>query len=222
MVVIQMAKDFLPIRPYFQKAWVIKWIKQRSEMASGVEDRRSAICPSRVEEDLLRCAGQERGRYYLYSLPIEELCGQINAAMQAVMEKADTYGDLIRVFAVTASKDDLEKVVKLPPLLAIRDDMPSDERKKIEEYAQARNHVAHHIERAVDGLQITIGSRWKILLQGCSVALGILFAALGVGIEWMRGNCWAAVRDVLSVGLVAGYLAPVARDILVRIQQGGR
>jgi len=215
MVVIQLAKDFFPIRGWFQSAWIRNWIKRR--LTAGVEKAGS------VEKDLMLCAGERRGDY-LYNLPVEQLCGQINVALQAALERPDDHKDLIRVFASTADPD-LQDFLDFPkprPSLVVRDDMPDNEREEIEKYAQARNHVAHHVERAVDGLQIEMGSRWKLLLQAASIGLGLVFAWVGVGMDWTTTHHWAAIGDILAVGLVAGYLAPVARDILARIQQGAR
>jgi hypothetical protein len=213
MVVIQMVRDFFPIRRGFQGAWIRKWIKRRLPADDGE-------AAWRVERDLMLCAGETDGTY-LYNLRVEQLCGQFNVALQAAMENPRAHEGLIRVFARTASDHDLETFLRLRPSLAVRDNMPDDERRTIEDYAQARNHVAHHVERAVDGLQIAMGARWKLLLQITSISLCLIFASVGVGKYWNENPHRAAI-DALAVGLIAGYLAPVAKDILARVQQGAR
>ena len=212
MVVIQMAKDFFGIRGRFQRTWIHHWIKRRQ---TGRQESPS------VERDLIECSGEQRG-FYLYDLPVEQLCGQINAALHAALENPRAHEQLIRVFASTASEDDLSTFLGDRPSLVVRDDMNDEERKKIEKYAEARNHVAYHVERAIDGLQIAMGSRWKLWLQATSIVLGVVFASIGVGMYWTSNDPRAAIRDALAVGLVAGYLAPVARDIVARIQGGAR
>jgi hypothetical protein len=225
MVVIQMAKDFSPVRRWFQRPWIKKWIKHRLPPGQVANPPQAEVqkvwSVEDVEERLLLGAGEVRGRY-LYNLPVEQLCGQINVALQAALENPKENEGLIRVFARTASDNDLKVFLSPRPSLVVRDDMSVEERKEIEEYAQARNHVAHHVERAVDGLQIAMGSRWKLLLQSTSIGLCLFFAWLGIGMGWTSTHHGAAVKDILAIGLVAGYLAPVARDILARIQQGSR
>jgi len=212
MVVIQMVKDFFPVRSWFQGDWISDWIKRRSPANHSARE---------VEEDLIRCAGEGHSSY-LYNLPVEQLCGQINVYLQAALENPEKHEPLIRVFASTANEDDLLVFLRERPSLVVREDMADTDRKKIEDYAQARNRVAHHVERAVDGLQIAMGSRLKFLLQTTSIVLSLIFASLGFGRTYWRESPGAAIRDTFSVGLIAGYLAPVARDILARIQQGAR
>ena len=225
MVVIQMTKDFSPIRRWFQRPWIRHWIKHRlrprevQQLPQGNVEKVWSV--EGVEVNLLLCAGERRGKY-LYDLPVEQLCGQINVALQAALENPKENEGLIRVFARTASDHDLKAFLSTRPSLVVSDDMPPGVREKIEEYAQARNHVAHHVERAVDGLQIAMGSRWKLLLQSTSIGLCLFFAWLGIGMDWTSTHHRAAIKDILAIGLVAGYLAPVARDIVARIQQGSR
>jgi len=214
MVVIQMAKDFFPLRGLFQSAWIRKWIHRRA--------MHRAIDAWTVEKDLIRLAAADEERTEdIYNLPVEQLCGQINAALQAAIENPPYHKDLIAVFASTANDEDLAVFLGPRPSLVVSENAPDDVRMKIDAYAQARNRVAHHVERAVDSLQIAISSRWKLLLQMTAVALSLGLAWLGVGRYWKMTG-WAAVRDVLAVGLIAGYLSSVARDILARIQQGTR
>jgi len=76
MVVIQMAKDFSPIRRWFQRPWIKNWIKHRLPPGQVAKPRQVEVqkvwSVKDVEERLLLGAGEVRGRY-LYNLPVEQL-----------------------------------------------------------------------------------------------------------------------------------------------------
>jgi hypothetical protein len=59
-------------------------------------------------------------------------------------------------------------------------------------------------------------------LQLASIVLSIVFASFGVGTYWSSVHEWPGIRDSLVIGLLAGYLAPVVRDILSKLQQSNR
>jgi hypothetical protein len=224
MVTIQLAKDFFSLRFRFQRAWIRQWIEERFRASSFVQINPEIVSsPSRsIYYDLLSLAGAPDGGGYLLSLPIEQLCGQINAAIQAALENPESHQPLIATFASTANITDLSIFFGPRPSLVINEKQSEFQRQEIERYAEARNRVAHQAERAVDNLQISIGSKWKLSLQGASIVLSLFFAGVGIGHYWTNASPAAKIRDGIAIGLIAGYLAPVARDIVAKIQHRDR
>jgi hypothetical protein len=199
--VLQTTKDLFPLRYYLQRRWILKWLAERS---GGRQ--------AQLDMVLLATSGDAMA---FYSLPIGQLCGQLNAAARAALEDPFRYPAFIGVFAWTANPADLEKFLSGPPPLPFSEGMSDEDRVRIQGYAQSRNRIAHQVERSVDGLQILIGERWKLWLQTSAFLLSLAFAFAGV-----RASYWRA-RDAILVGLLAGYLAPIVRDILAKIQQRG-
>jgi hypothetical protein len=231
-VVIQTAKDLFPMRFLFQETWIRRWLAERVNdlNRAAAEPRfREASRPDAnyetkkidfgaVEEDMLRLAASG-DRTAFYGLTIEQLCGQLNAALRAALEDPTQHNELISVFAKTAKKDDLKNFFNAPASLRVTSEMSPEARASVQAFAESRNRVAYHTERSVDDLQISIGKRWKFRLQVSSFGLSLGFAAFGVGEYWNETNTLRAIRDVFVVGVLGGYLAPVIRDILARLQQ---
>jgi len=89
-----------------------------------------------------------------------------------------------------------------------------------QEVALARGRVSHGIQRTIDAIQILVSSEWQWTMRA---------AATGVsGILCMMAVQHAAPSEVgdanralvtLAAGLMGGFLAPVARDLVAALQQ---
>ena len=218
--VIQTFKDLFPLRFKLQRKWLEAWLAGR-KFGDLDLDEDSAVPKdpeSKVEQDMLELATSGDAEAF-YSLPIEQLCGQLNAALRAALENPVEHRILIAKFAEGAKRRDLRRFFKPPKSLRVNPETSPEERVAIESFADARNRVAHHVERTIDGLQISVGSKWKRWLQISSYGLSIALALFGVGMYWHAPSPLYALRDALVVGFLAGYLAPIVRDILARVQQ---
>ncbi len=220
MAVIQIAKDLSSLRRRLQKIWVMRWIEERAHRSQPFvpKDRYPAFV---VEEDLLRLAASGKPKTF-YNLPIEELCGQLNAALRAALENPTEHKALISIFASEALDQDLEIFFNPPPSLRSSSRRGNKDRTPVETFAGARNRVSYYVERSIDSLQIDIGGRWKSSLQEASIILSLPFSFIGIGIyrpvAWTSHGIW----DRIAIGVLAGYVAPVLRDIMARLQQGSR
>jgi len=81
----------------------------------------------------------------------------------------------------------------------------------------ARNRVGHRIQRNLDGIQIALGSRWKLWMQVVSITLTVLFVELGILTNVKNYTKTTLVVGVV-LGIVGGYLAPVTRDVVAALQ----
>jgi hypothetical protein len=217
MTLLQLLKDMLPLRLWFQRAWIKRWIAEQMTSAPPPFGGTASY----VEDDLLGLAASKR-REAVYRLPVEQLCGQLNAALRAALENPDRHRALISAFANAADPEDLRIFLDPPKSLRIPGDAPPGAREKLESYVEARNRITHQVERSIDSLQITLGGKWKFWLQSASLILSLAFVFLGIGMYWQTDWSRRGVFDRIAIGLFAGYVAPVVRDILGRLQQGGR
>jgi len=93
----------------------------------------------------------------------------------------------------------------------------SSDQDAIDQYKAARNRVSHRIQRSVDGLQIAMGVRWKLVMQGAALGLSLVIAV------WIAPRLAAAARMPvgfeIAAGLIGGFLAPIFRDLLSIIEK---
>lgn len=200
MALLQMLKDLLPIRQRFQKYYLSRWMKEGAAEA-GLPPTAAAT----AENDLVKLA-VDGDAAALYDLQIEQLCGQYTAAIQIVLEYPANYPDLLRVTASQAQPADVDAVltgpaVAVPPAQAFLD---------------ARNRVTHQCQRAIDALQIAAGFRWKWIFQLASILLSVVLAWIAMS---YKPTIAPNPVSVLVTALLAGFLAPVVKDLLAVLQK---
>jgi len=248
MAVIQTIKDMLPVRSRFQRFFVRRWLRNKAKLAStawklwmegegrawfskeqnraeGIEGGASAEqfsrepSAERAEADLIKLATDGDGKA-LYDLQIEQLCGQLNAAAQVALDRPRDHTDLMRCLASLADPVDVARVM-FPPLEAKlpRTQLDAAGQQRHDSYVDARTRVTHQVQRAIDALQINAGFRWKFYLQLASIVLSGIFAGSGVAWFLQKSDLWDRISAALVVGILGGFLAPVARDLVASVQQ---
>lgn len=224
MALIQTAKNMLPLRQWFQRHSVSGWLATRSRTARSASP---LINLEQAKSDLvhLTTAGDSVA---LYSLPIEQLCGQINAASQVILDYPVRHWDLLRCLASQSDPNDLaiinppnpatqlaRKALLRKPAVTLTD----DEHNQVDDLVAARNRLSHQIQRAVDALQISIGFRWKFWMQLASIVLSAILAALAVIASGHRVSSAHALWFIALAATFSGVLAPIARDLVATIEQ---
>jgi hypothetical protein len=205
MAIIQTLKDMLPLRNWFQQRYLLDWLTRKAGEAEGNSVPRPDV--GIALRDLVRLATAGDGKA-LYDLQIEQMCGQMNAAMQVVLDYPAEHSDLLRCMAALARPSDIEELLK------------AGQRQKTPEQVDARTRVMHQVQRAIDAFQITAAYRWKLYLQIASFALSFAFTVAGLTLY--GGTAAYTTHNalvVVAVGIVGGFLAPVARDLVAALQR---
>ena len=204
MALLQLFKDLLPSRRVFQRSWFENWLAE-----AAAAQKLSANAAQQAQGQLvdLATAGDDKA---LFDLPVEQFTGQINAAVQAVLDQPDQYQVLVRLLSQRANPKDLKTLfVKRRPTTGAA----------LEQYMEARNRVARQIQRTLDAVQIAMSNSWKRLLHWLSVIISavIIGAALTIygGPEIWRGPTYGYA---LAAALLGAFIAPVARDLVSAIQ----
>jgi hypothetical protein len=230
MALIQAVKDVTPMRNWYQRWRLRRWLAEgideaRERHASLVAKSNGAPSTSGpadslnlddVEADLVRLA-VDGDRDALYDLAIEQLCGQVNAGLQLVIDYPTAHRALLLVAGSQANTEDLTVLLEADRTqFDPRNDDPEQVRAR-QEFADARNQVSHQLQRAVDGFQIAASYRWKWILQLLSFAVSAILAAAALSL----GSPAAQYRTatVVFTAILAGFLAPVARDLTAAIQK---
>ncbi|MFZ3245828.1 MAG: hypothetical protein WA185_12205, partial [Candidatus Acidiferrales bacterium] len=183
MALVQTAKNMLPLRRWFQRFHVENWLAKRVNAARITAPEAVDLPQAKTDLIHLATAGDERA---FYSLPIDQLCGQINAATQVILDYPARHWDLLRCLASQSKPADLAAINPPDPTIqsarkallrkpAIQ--LTDPEHDQVDELVGARNRVSHQIQRAVDSLQISIGFRWKFWMQFFAILFSAILAA---------------------------------------------
>lgn len=225
MALLQTAKNILPLRRWFHGRGVHRWLAARSRVASA-PSATPAFDVTQAKADLIRLttAGDSRT---LFALPIEQLCGQINAATQVILDYPDRHWDLLRCLATESHPKDLATLKPDPAAQLARKallrkpavTLTEDEHNQVDELVAARNRVSHHIQRAVDSLQISLGFRWKFWMQLVAILLSAGLAILALVIAGYPLNSARAVGFIILAAIFSGVFAAVARDLIAALEQ---
>lgn len=208
MALLQTAKNIFPLRRRFQEIRIAEWLCGRNAQSAP-----------RAASDLvaLVTAGDSDA---FYNSEIEQVCGQIKNSLTAVLDYPDRHTELIACLASTASEEDIYNLFHPPDadmfLKAAHQSTP-EERQEIRQYAVAKMRVGAEMRCAVDAIQSSITFRWKRRLQIIS-----LFLCAAVGIFALRLGAKPDLAPTLGgslvIGLLSGFLAPVARDLVAAIE----
>lgn len=208
MAVIQTLKDLTPARRRFNEWFVTRWIHARSRDVSAPEAERQLIA--------LATAGDAKA---FYDLPVEQMCGQANAAAQLVLEYPDRYEALLRVLGASGDPHDLEVLLETGRSRRLAGEAPPEPRPRSQAEVDARTRLTSLVQRSLDGLQISASAQWRFLLQGIAFLLSYTFTIVGVSMYSQHNASGRQIFSTILVGLAAGFLAPIARDLVAALQR---
>ena len=208
MALLQGVKDMLPVRRWFHRAFVRAWLEHKAgthAATAGVTPRVDAALADLIE---LATTGDAHA---LFDLPIEQLCGQASAAAAQGLDYPARHEDLLRCLAASADPRDVDLVLRAP------EQEPSDVGAADGARAaliDARTRVMHQVQRSLDALQIAAGFRWKWYMQLAAFAFSYAVTAVAVLASNETGTVGQRLIVAVPLGLVGGFVAPVARDFI--------
>lgn len=97
MALIQTAKNMLPLRRWFQRYRIEHWLRDRASRFNSAEPKPPRpIDLSAAQKDLVHLATAGDSDAF-YDLPIEQLCGQINASTQLMLDYPALHWDRLQL-----------------------------------------------------------------------------------------------------------------------------
>jgi hypothetical protein len=209
MAMLQTAKDLFPMRRAFQRRELKKWFEAGAGRVNAhMKDK--GFSARKGENTLLDLAANADFKAF-FDLQIEDLCGLFNATIQVVLESSTLYEDLLWITASRAELQDV-KVVAGP--------IPTPMNQA---YLDARNRVLHQCQRAIGAFQVDCDFRWKWMMQLLALVLSTLLALAALSSGAVRLGpttvMSASPFSVIATALLAGFLAPVAKDLLAIVQK---
>jgi hypothetical protein len=222
--VVQLLKDLLPVRRWFQRFFLRKWFRDRSVTKSvaptSAPTKSTAASPvpfEDAERELIRLAtGGDYNAFY--DLEPAQLCGQMNSAAQAALAYPNRHSALLRFLAPEAKEEDIEIVTGTTDSgaatnLTVAAGQPDDGNAPMD----ARNRLAHHLQRSIDALQISMSFQWKFVVQ-ILVYIICLGASLVI-VYLVNPPARYSLIEVLTITIVAGFLSPVISDLVAVINR---
>lgn len=205
MAILQVIKELTPIRRRFQRWWVRGWIADRCEKFNA--SATTPILTDDARRDLINLATGGDARAF-YELAAEQLVAQMNAAAQAAVDYPKRHRDLLAMLSQGVPVVDLDLVVFDK---TVAGEAPS------QQFLDARNRVANRIQRNLDGMQIALSSRWQFWMQIAALTITVIIVELAVLWDPSHRTAGAALLAI-PVGIVGGYIAPVARDLVAALR----
>jgi hypothetical protein len=161
-------------------------------------------------------------RYSLLDLPIEQLCGQIAAGADRLLDEpvAETLrtkgsakipaGVKEVLVALAAGNQDVDAYIAVAEGLRKRQASLVEATPESREYARLRANLSQRIQRNIDGLQITTTFWWRRVLRGMAFTIcGVL------GLSAFRGDPTTS----LVCAVVGGFVSTASRDLVAVIEK---
>ncbi len=206
MAILQIIKEVTPARRLFQRNWMAKWIATQVRAFDALhrkEPTPRTANASIAETSLVELATGRLADAF-YDLSAEEMMQQANAAGQIVLDEATRYPDLLYVLSEGASGKDLDLVEAGLPATG-----------STQNYFEARARLTRRMARNLDGARLALSNRWKLWMQLTALALTVVAVE---AVVWRTYDVGTYVLAIV-VGIVGGYIAPVARDLLAALQR---
>jgi hypothetical protein len=214
MAAFQMFKDLCHVRREFNRGRVRKWLELRAAAKQGV-----SVDNAQGSLVRLATAGDDEA---LYSLVADKLAGQINAATRMALDSPKGHEDLISCLAAQADPHDLAAVLNppSPALPSAGEEEKKRARDQATAYLEAKNRVATHIQRTLDGFQISLDYQWTHWNQRCAFALNFVFVMVVLATNSVRAGVWyrTDAPAYFLVAILGGFVAPVAKDIVSALE----
>jgi hypothetical protein len=211
---VQLIKDLSPARRWFQQYFLNKWFLSRFDQRKQAPA--TELNWHNAKRDLVHLATGGDFQAF-YNLEPAQLCGQMNSAAQVALAYASRHRDLLRFLAPEADPSDIEKVASAPESPSAEVDDVSAGQSRVDTLLDARNRLAHHLQRTIDALQISMSFRWKLILQ--IVAYLISFTAAFMIVFAVNAAGRYDFITALTIGIVAGFLSPAVSDLLAVINR---
>jgi hypothetical protein len=208
MALLQTAKTVFPMRRRFQETRIRKWLDSRNcKSASG------------AETDLINlvAAGDKDA---FYNSDIDAVCSEIKNSLTAVLDYPNLHRDLVDCLASTATEDDLDSLLKPPDadlFLKPAHQSTPEERNEIRRYAIAKTRVGAEMRCAVDAIQTSIAFQWKKRLQILSIVVSGVVGMIALNVGATPGIPPSLGASIV-IGILSGFLAPVARDLVAAVE----
>jgi hypothetical protein len=218
MSLIQAAKTLLPIRAGFNEGAMTAWLGKK--VPADAPKRAETIADAQSE--LLRLSANG-DREAFYNSDVSDFVTLLNATIQLLVDYPSVNPALFLLMANGATSSDLRLVLKSDETIRRNDTLrnelfgneaPIEPDKR--EVLDARHRVRAIVTRSIEAFRLSTEARWK---RGLQVASFIISVVLAVVAFWTGELIGTHYGVMFFAAALAGFLAPVARDILAALEK---
>jgi hypothetical protein len=233
MTTVELFKEAL--RRDFHRSALLRWL----DVVDNEGRRQVAQTTSKIREGQSESARSEENPHFdpdpaedlarlstsghldsLTCLQLEQMCGQISAAVEMALEEPSRHIGLLLHLTGRPhfTKEDLEAVETMTRAEQAGGQAPPSPNS--EDLYRARNRLAHMIQRNIDHFQISTGSKWRATLRNASMVVAAAIGLIGVltfEIANSRVPIMQSAVVVLMASVVGGYASSILRDIVAAI-----
>jgi|SRR5947209_7018162 len=212
MALIEAAKNLLPLRRWFQRYRLLRWLKRHKQ-------GKMPVC--QAEKVLIRLAADEDLKAF-YNSEIDDLYKEMSAAIQILIDYPDESPELLKwivssknnhlIDLILAASEPREYPLHNDDIKSVIPTAPSYDRHEI---FDARNRIKAFADQAIMAFKISTANAWKRDLHILSYVISVIIVIIALS----RLNQGKNIIGILITAAIAGFLAPVARDILAAIQK---
>ncbi len=187
------------IRSSVQRFWIKGWMKRRN------------LTPIKQRMIVFQSSVGIGNGSNIYSLPYQQLCGQIANALRNQLESGES--DLLEIFADNVPPENLERL-KNQNFQNLSNEEQND-------LSIIKEQVLNQAEKGLDDLQITLAKLWLRLDLYFSFLIAFLILELLLTpanksvFNWSDGSENEIIA--LLVSAISGFLAPTIRNLFVNI-----
>ena len=214
MALWQVLKDVFPVRQNFNKKLLLEWADGDSEALHHL---------------LKLAAVGDCATNALYALPTAQLVGQLQAAGRVTV--ADPQHNSVALNLLLGQANAPLATAFIDDATPLHDPQIADDGGDAQfvaatiadrELALRRSQVEHYVQRRFDGLQIRADWRWGRYNRAVTLAMSVVLTWISLGVagtlrtptvDWPSAFLVCA-PVALAAGAVAGFLAPVGKDLV--------
>lgn len=202
--IIQVTRNLYPLRGLFHR-WVIgKWLAEGATSGKGSQGS--------VNELILMTSKLDRGTFL--DLPIEQVCGQISAAVDDLIDDIGSPREDVRKYEHLLASIVADAVITTEFALS-----------SVQDRAGRRNDLAALARRRIDMLQIWASTWWRRTLRLIAV---VLCTWMAWALTWQpnlfssdsdSSDWYARLLFAITHGILGGFLATVIRDAIAVVEK---
>jgi hypothetical protein len=160
-----------------------------------------------IDSFILVCACGHGDAFF--SLPIENLCGQIAVAVPVVLDFPASYTGLLPALLGKSSK---EEDVRDDLMTVMNNQMTGNNAEPL--YFDARNRLSTHIQRNIDALQISIALKWRNHVRMYCFIISFSLSFVGCLLFAREVHLFTSIMVVLLFTYLSAVLASLFRDAI--------
>lgn len=213
---LQLIKDLTPLRLLFHRWWLTRWVAEK--LAVTGLDTADATRDRAVSDLIALATGGARSAFF--ELPPEQMVAQMNAAAAIALEYPSRNGLLLQVLSAGVAPEDFQLIARVDSFSEFEARGTQEERAAA---SRVRNRISHRIQRNLDAVLIAMGNRWRWGMQVAALLFSVGYiqfvvlwfakADMLTRDEIVAGMLWA-----IPIGILGGYLAPLARDLVAAVE----